>query len=886
MANRTLRQALPTGTVTFLFTDIEGSTKLLQALGDRYAALLADHCRIMRDAIAKGGGTEVNTEGDAFFAVFPSADRAVEATADMQRQLAAHAWPEGTTLRVRMGLHTGDGRLGGTDYVGLDVHRAARIAGAGNGGQVLISDATRALAEPDLPEGVRLRDLGAHRLKDLARPERIYQLEIAGLPSDFAPIRTLDSHPNNLPLQLTSFIGRDNEIARVRELVDQVRLVTLTGPGGTGKTRLALQVAAERLGEHVDGVFFVELAPITDPELVPSAIAAALRIREAVDRPLLETLKDDLRDKALLLVLDNFEQVADAAPVVTELLSSSPKLRVLVTSRAILHVQGEREFPVPPLRIPDPASLPSLEALSQYEAVTLFVERAMALRPDFTVTNDSVAALAEIVARLDGLPLAIELAAARTRILSPQAILARLGSRLAFLGGGARDLPARQQTLRGAIDWSYELLNPAEQVLLRRLSVFAGGASLEAIEAVCDPSALRIEALEGLTALVDQSLLRRAEASSDEPRFEMLETIREFAAEQLNASDEAARLMQQHAAHFTRVAEARAPELTRGAEAGDALSKDIDNLRAALQWALETGSLDVGFRLAHDLWRFWQQRAQLREGRSWFDRLLAAPGAEARTIARANGLTGAAGIAYWQNDYAAASTWYAEAESIFRELDDKPGLMDALYNTASMAALAGDVQQALAIFAEGEGIARALGIDEEVMRFVAAEGYGAFMTNDLAKARPLLEESLGIAEQTGDRFAIGGGHHMVAQVARLEKRYEDATDHYRQAIQALHGLGDVASMTEPLQGLAGVLIARGENERGVRLLAANTAIRERIGGGPPPEWLRLGDPLSAAREQLGAEVFDAAWLAGLALSPDEAVAEALATGWVRPGGGS
>src|SRR5438552_14585586 len=777
-ASPALARVLPTGTVTFLFTDIEGSTRLLQALGDRYETVLADHCRIIREAIAQGGGTEVNTEGDSFFAVFPSADRAVQASTDAQRRLAAHGWPQGTAVRVRMGLHTGEGRLGGTDYVGLDVHRAARIAGAGNGGQVLVSDATRALVEPGLPEGIGVLDLGAHRLKDLARPERIYQLEIAGLERDFAPIRTLDAHPNNLPLQLTSFVGRDAEIAAVRELVDAARLVTLTGPGGTGKTRLALQVAAERLGEHTDGVFFVELAPITDQGLVASAVGAALRSREAAARPPLETLKDDLRDKAMLLVLDNFEQVTGAAPLVTELLSAAAKLHVLVTSRAVLHLQGEREFPVPPLRIPDPASLPSLEALSSYEAVKLFVERAMTMRPDFAVTNESVPAVAEIVARLDGLPLAIELAAARTRILSPQAILARLGSRLAFLGGGARDLPARQQTLRGAIDWSYELLNPAEQVLLRRLSVFAGGASLEAIEAVCDPSALRIEALEGLTALVDQSLLRSAEATSDEPRFEMLETIREVAAEQLNASDEAARPMQQHAAHFTRVAQARAPELTRGAEAGDALSKDIDNYRAALQWALETGSLDVGFRLAHDLWRFWQQRAQLREGRSWFDRLLAAPGAEARTIARAKGLTGAAGIAYWQNDYATASAWYAEAESIFRELDDKPGLIDALYNTASMAALAGDVQQALAIFAEGEGIARALGIDEEVMRFVAAEGYGAFMTDDLAKARPLLEESLGIAEQTGDRFAIGGGHHMVAQVARLEKRYEDAADHY------------------------------------------------------------------------------------------------------------
>jgi len=653
--------------------------------------------------------------------------------------------------------------------------------------------------------------------------------------------------------------------------------VTLTGPGGTGKTRLALQVAAERLGDHPDGVFFVELAPITDPGLVPSAVAAALRIREAVDRPLLETLKEDLRDRSMLLVLDNFEQVTDAAAMVSELLTSSAKLHVLVTSRAVLHLQGEREFAVPPLRIPDPATLPTLEALSSYEAVTLFVERAMSLRPDFAVTNESVAAVAEIVARLDGLPLAIELAAARTRILSPQAILGRLGSRLAFLGGGARDLPARQQTLRGAIDWSYELLDAPQQGLLRRLAVFAGGGSLEAIEAICTPQNLGIDALDGLTTLVEQSLVRQADSQSGQTRFEMLETIREFAAEQLQSSGEAAALARRHALYFTQRAEAVEPDLTRGPEGSDRLGEDPDNFRAALQWAIDSREVAVGFRLGFALWRFWQQRAHLREGRAWFDRLLALPGAEARTRARAKGLTGAAGIAYWQNDYASAGPWYDEAESIFRELGDKPGLADALFNTASMAALAGDVPAALVGFAEGEGLARELGDDHEVMRFVGAEGYGAFMADQLTTARPLLDEALTLAEKTGDRFAIGGGHHMVAQVARLQERYDDAEDHYRQAIQVMHGLGDIASMTEPLQGLAGVLIAHGDPERGVRLLAANSAIRDRIGGGPPPEWLRLGEPLSAAREQLGAEPYDAAWRTGLALSPDDAVAEALAT---------
>jgi len=374
---------------------------------------------------------------------------------------------------------------------------------------------------------------------------------------------------------------------------------------------------------------------------------------------------------------------------------------------------------------------------------------------------------------------------------------------------------------------------------------------------------------------VEQSLVRQAESRIGQPRFEMLETIHEFAAEQLEASGESAELTRRHALHFTQLAERIEPELTRGPEGSDRLSEDPDNFRAALQWALDTGEVEIGLRLGFALWRFWQQRGNLREGRAWFDRLLALPGAEARTRARAMGLTGAAGIAYWQNDYASAGVWYEEAESIFRELGDMRGLVDALFNSASMAAIAGDIPAALAGFAEGERMARELGDDHEVMRFVGAEGYGAFMTDELAAARPLLDEALALAEKTGDRFAIGGGHHMVGQVARLEERLEDAADHYRSAIRAMDDLGDAASVTEPLQGLAAVAIAQGRAELGVRLLGANAAIREKLGGGPPPEWLRLGDPFTTARASLGDEAYQAAWDAGMAMSVDEAVAAAL-----------
>jgi predicted ATPase/class 3 adenylate cyclase len=862
--------------VTFLFTDIEGSTRLVQRLDDRYGDLLGDHCRIMRQAIADAGGTELGTEGDSFFAVFPTAEGGLAATVAAQRALAAHHWPEGVEVRVRMGLHSGEGKLGGENYLGLDVHRAARIAAAGHGGQIVLSDSTIALGREHLPAGTSIRELGAHRLKDLANPERLFQLVVPGLPSDFPAPRTLDARANNLPVQLTSFVGREAEIRAVGELLGRNRLLTLTGPGGTGKTRLALQVAAEQLTRYADGVFFVELAPVTDEFLVPSAIAAAMSVREANDRPLLETLQEWLRDRELLLVLDNFEHVLAAASIVSGLLSAAPRLRVLVTSRAVLHIHGEQEHPVPPLRIPDAAHLPSIESLSQFEGVALFIERAMSVRPEFAITPEAAPAIAEIVARLDGLPLAIELAAAKSKLLGPEAILGRLGSRLAFLGGGARDLPARQQTLRQAIEWSYTLASPAEQGMLRRIAVFVGGWTLEAFEAVAQPADVNMDAFDALASLVDQSLVRREEGAHGEPRFAMLETIREFALERLADSGELEQQHRRHAEHFLATAEAEEPKLTLSPEAGDRVEHDHDNYRAALGWAIDNGEAEIALRLGFALWRFWQQRAHLREGRGWFDRVLAMPGAQARTAGRAKGLTGAAGIAYWQNDYAAADAWYVEVEDIVRELGDRVWLTEAIFNVGEMAALRGDLPTVDAKFAEGKAIARDLADDQILAHYLQGEGYMAFMGDDLARARPALEEALAIAEKQGDQLATALGHHTVGQVARLERNFEDATGHYQKAIRFVHQLGDHAQLTEPLQGLAAVAIATGKTELGVRLLGANAAIRERLGGGPPPEWLRLGDPLSDARRALSEADYDRAWRAGRAMTVDQAVVAALA----------
>ena len=488
-------------------------------------------------------------------------------------------------MRVRMALHTGAAEEQGGDYFGPPLNRVARLLSAAHGGQVLLSLPTQELVRDVLPLDSELRDLGEHRLKDLARPERVYQLVAPDLPADFPSLRTLESRPNNLPMQPTLLVGREREVEDVRGrlLAPEVRLLTLTGPGGTGKSRLALQSAADLIEEFEDGVFFVALATLTDHTLVTSSVAQVLGVRESGDQPLLEGIKDYLQDKRLLLVLDNFEQVLEAAPQAGEILSAAPRLKVLATSRIPLGIYGEREYAVPPLAIPDPKRLPTLEVLSQYEAVRLFIERAEATKAGFEITSENAPAVAEICARLDGLPLAIELAAARIKLLPPSSILARLTNRLKLLTGGARDLPERQRTLRGAIEWSHTLLDEGEKTLFARMAIFSGGRTLEAIEAVCDAQGdLPMDAFDSVSSLVDKSLLRQEEGPEGEPRFMMLETIHEYAREKLRESGEAEEIGHAHARHFLGLAEEA--ELTGPEQAWwlERLEAEHDNLRTTL----------------------------------------------------------------------------------------------------------------------------------------------------------------------------------------------------------------------------------------------------------------------------------------------------------------
>jgi predicted ATPase/class 3 adenylate cyclase len=600
---------LPTQTVTFLFSDIEGSTKLLQSLGHGYIDLLQQHNRICREVIQQHGGAEIGTEGDSFFVVFPDAREAAQAAIEIQRALADQ--PPLEPVRVRMGLHTGQGRRAGGDYVGIDVHRAARIAAAGHGGQILISDSTRALVEPDPPGDVGLRDLGRHRLKDLIRPEHLFQLVATGLPSEFPAPRSLDARPNNLPVQLTRFIGREEVVSEVRHLLlNGARLLTLTGPGGTGKTRLALEVAAETLEAFEDGVWFVDLAPITDPALVIATIAEVLGVKDNPGRPPDDALEDSLRDRAILLVLDNFEHVVEAGAAVERLLRAAPPLKVLVTSRVVLHRYGEQEFPVLPLDLPDAQSARDPVSLMQCDAIRLFMERATAVKPDFVLTSDNAPWVAEIAVRLDGLPLAIELAASRVNILSPHAIVERLARGSPLLRSSVQDAPARQRTLRAAIEWSYQLLKEPERLLFDELSAFQGGASLEAVESVCSP-APGADTLDSLATLVDNSLLRQGEEEDAEPRFVMLETIKQYAAERLEQRPEvSAATRRAHATFYAAFARQHWRDLTGPTRESSlaAVAADIENLRLAWRYWVREQDLDQLNKLVDTLWLLYDAR--------------------------------------------------------------------------------------------------------------------------------------------------------------------------------------------------------------------------------------------------------------------------------------
>ncbi len=868
-----VERTLPVGTVTFLFSDIEGSTRLAQALGtDRWRSVLEDQQAIWRAAFAIHGGTEISTEGDSFFAVFPSAGDALQAAANGQRAIRAAAWPAeagANGLRVRVGLHTGEGRLGGDSYVGLDVHRAARIAAAANGGQTLISASTRSLAEPGLPAGLTLITLGRHRLKDLDQPEDLARLVVAGLEDDPRPPRSLET-PTNLPSDLTSFIGREREVAEVLANVRANRLVTLTGPGGTGKTRLSLAAAASLLEDFPDGVHFVRLAPIIDPELLAATIVGAIGLEQAPTAVPEVLLRDYLASRRALLVLDNFEQIVAAAPLVGRLLEAAEQLRVLVTSRETLHLHGEQELPIPPLSLPRPDAGPlDLVRLADSEAIALFVARARAILPAFTLDRDNAAAVIAICASLDGLPLAIELAAARVKVLSPAAIRDRLRSSLGLLASTERDVPERQRTLRGAIAWSFDLLAPAEQAIFRRAAIFVGSWSLEAAEAVCDlgrdlePE--RLEILDVLASLADKSLVRTEPGIGDEPRFRYLATIRDFALERLVAAGEQGELARRHATYFAALAEHMVGPLA-GQEvmrSVDRLEADHDNLRAAVHWSIDSGEPSAGLQIMGWAWRFWYHGSHLGEGRTAMEDLLRQPAAAGASRDRAIGLNGAGGIAYWLGDFEAATARWTEALAINEALGDVAGIAESHYNLGFTAMIRGDFpaqeghhQAALELY---ESIGDRDGVINTREGLVPA----LLRAGELVRGEELVKRTVADQRARGHLVRVGEDLSLLATFQALAGHLEEARASMRESLPLADEHGTLTSVASALASAALIEANGGHPERAATIAGALDALTEssRVAIAQV-DMLGLPTAADEARPRLDPDVFRLAYEAG------------------------
>jgi predicted ATPase len=762
-------RTLPIGTVTFLFTDIAGSTRLLSELGEDYAEVLAEHRRLLREAFTRHGGVEVDTQGDAFFVAFARASDAVAAASEGRAALA-----DGP-VRVRMGIHTGEPIVTGEGYVGVDVHRAARVCAAGHGGQVLLTRTTR-----DLLDGLELRDLGEHRLKDLAEPQRLYQLGS----EEFLPLKTLDA--TNLPIVATSLLDREAELSELVSLLSNgSRLVTVTGAGGTGKTRLALQVAAELVGAVEDGVFWVPLADLSDPGLVVPTVAQTLGAKEE--------LTASVRDREAILLLDNAEHLLDAAPSLAELLAAAPRLRLLVTSRAPLRLSGEREYP--------------LEPLPDADAVMLFVERARAIGREVQ-PNGTVAAICR---RLDGLPLAVELAAARTKLLDPGTLLDRLEHALPLLTGGPRDAPERQRTLRAAIEWSHELLDEQARATFRRFAVFVGGCSLEAAEELCRAD------LDALAALVDLSLLKPIGAD----RFIMLETIREYALEQLEASDEAEELRERHARLFTELAEQARRELG-GPDRPHweaRLETELPNMRAALAWASERRPALLP-RIAGSLRIFWNTHGYLQEGRSWLERSLDA-GAEG--LERAEILGGLGWICRAMGDWEHAAAAAEERLRLAQALGDEKNVSAALGLQAVLAEEDGDLERAEQLHEERIAIGRAQG---EAGRPERQGGdYAEFLLRQgrHGEAAPLFAECLAAARARADTFLVGRFTANVGALTLFEGRPAEALRLLSEGVRILIGFGERYGTVYCLPLLAEAYAALGAPEKGARLVGAADA---------------------------------------------------------------
>ena len=865
-----------------LFTDMEGSTALLSRLGDRYGDALSAQRAIQRAAFSAFGGHEMGTEGDSFFVVFGSAADAVASCVTAQRGLAGYRWPEGATLRVRMGLHSGEPTRHEDGYIGLDVHRAARIAAAAHGGQVVASDATRLLASPHLASGVSFRDLGLHRLKDIETPERIYQLTAAGLPKRFPPLRSLGA-ATSFPTPMTPLVGRDAELAAMHATVTRpgVRLVTLTGPGGVGKTRLAL-AAAEWLHEAFPhGGYFVPLAPVRDADAMWKTIAGSLDATG--DGPDPAVVPGYLAERRALLVLDNLEQLDGAASVVTALLAAAPQLVILATSRRPLHLQGEHELPVPPLAVPQAGSAPDVAASG---AAELFALQAQLVQPGFAITEHNAADVAAICARLDGLPLAIELAASRAKLLSPRALLARLGQGLSL---AAADVgrPQRQQTLRDTIAWSYELLSPELAAAFRRMSVFAGGCGLDALAAVAGVGlpdggqAAAADPLELAAELQDLSLITVTEGPDGEPRVGMLETIRDYALERLTKAGEFDEACLRHAAYYAGFAEEAAEQLGTPVQLSvlDRLEAEHANLRAALSWALETTAAEpnggnrtsVGLRLVQALAPFWYQHGHATEGRRWLQ----------QAIGLTAGDTGAplARMAQWlgmlllqQDELSNARELFERSLAIWLELGDRDQQVRELNSLGSTHRHLGDLDTARSLLEDSASISRQIGSEAGLGVALMNLGQVETTAGNLGRAALLLEEALALHQKLGDVMRVAIIQLSLALNRLFSGRVREAKELLSSTLGYITSSGHTLFLIDALELSAAIAAQLGHCRRAARLTGAAETMRHKAGmPAPQSDADILEHFLAPARAATAPEDWNAELTAGRTVTEQEAV---------------
>jgi predicted ATPase/class 3 adenylate cyclase len=892
---------LPSGIVTFLFTDIEGSTKLAQQFPDELPALLSRHNEILDQVIEAHHGFVFQTAGDSYCIAFHNAGDAVYAALEAQRGMQTERWSP-APVKVRMGIHTGKAEMqGNKEYRGyLTLSHVQRLMSAAHGGQVLISQGTWELIRHGMPGGVTARDMGERRLKDMIHSEHIYQLVMETLQSDFPPIKTLDIFQHNLPAQMTSFIGREKEIQDVKQALNTYRLVTLTGSGGVGKSRLGLQVGMQSLADFSDGVWLVELAAVTDPALILSTFLSIFNLREDTHRNALDLLTDHLREKNILLLLDNCEHLIDAcAQVSASLLQSCSNLRILASSREPLGISGEFTYRVPSLHIPDMGNLPPLDQLAKTDSIRLFLERAVAAKPDFALTQGNASSLVQICSRLDGIPLAIELAASRVKVLSPEQIAARLDDRFRLLTGGSRAALPRQQTLRATIDWSYSLLSDAEKLLFRRLAVFAGGWTLEAAESVCgieqSPAYYfaakkgitvdRFDVLDLLTRLVDKSLIFMEETAVG-IRYHRLETIRQYSRERFFETDEVETVLDRHLAYFVQFSE-QVDEKLKGSdelEWQSRMATEQDNLRTALDWGLNKNP-DSALRIAGAANLFWTASGYSAEGFRWTQKALeqvdksplsSGTSVEQRLIARAKALRGLTRLYLSLGDNAKAKQAAEESVALYRQSQDRRGLAFALVVLAYPLEFLGLRNQAEAALhesysiAQGEEdvycicrslnrlarvvvqlyedpalsqqyveqalrLAREAGLRSQEAQASEILGFIAIHKNEYDTARAYLIESMRLYEQIGSTFNVTLEKSNLAHLERKLGNYADALEYYRQTIPVFRDIGQTGAVAHQLECFGFIALAQNQNERAVHLFAAANALRERSGTPMTPD---------------------------------------------------